>query len=88
MTIIATKSDTPSGARVNVLLTRERITSGFRDAIFDAADRENVSPSQFLLITAAKDLLRSGATFPGVFRSGDLAAINDNAAEARALNHG
>lgn len=53
-------------------LTGGRVTSGFRNAVFDAAARAGVSVNELILRSAAVELARHGAEFPGVFAPGDL----------------
>ena len=56
----------------NLGLNGARVTRGFREALFDAANREGVSVNEFVIVSAAEKLARRGAEFPGVFRRGDL----------------
>ncbi len=56
---------------VPLFLNGARVTSGFRSALFDAANRAGITPNEFVITAAAEKLARSGASFPGVFRAGD-----------------
>jgi len=57
---------------VNVLLQGGRVTSTFREALFDAAHRSGMSANEFVLMACAERLKASGREFSGVFRPGDL----------------
>lgn len=72
MPIIATKQGRNTGRTVQVLLTSARVTEGYRDAVFAAADARGLTPTDFLLIAAAGQLTRLGYSIPGIFRVGDL----------------
>ncbi|UHD45529.1 hypothetical protein LUX29_21490 [Aureimonas altamirensis] len=65
-------SDKRPTAPVELFLRGARVTSGFRSALFDAANRAGVTPNEFVITAAAEKLARSGASFPGIFRRGDL----------------
>ena len=60
---------------VQLHLTGARVDPDFRSALFDAANRAGITPNEFCIQAAAEKLQRSGAKFPSVFRSGDLAAL-------------
>ena len=64
-----TRSET---APVALFLKSARVTSAFRSALFDAANRAGVTPNEFVITAAPERLARSGASFPGVFRRGDF----------------
>lgn len=57
---------------VNLMLRDNRVTAGFRTALFDATQREGLSVNEFVLRAAAEKLRASGRDFPGVFSSGDF----------------
>ncbi len=57
---------------VNLMLRDNRVTAGFRTALFDATRREGLSVNEFVLRAAAEKLRASGRDFPGVFSSGDF----------------
>jgi hypothetical protein len=61
-------------ATAQLFLSGARVTSGFREAIHDAANRAGVTPNEFAIRAAAEKLARAGQTFPGVFRRGDFDA--------------
>ncbi|WP_244487988.1 hypothetical protein [Aureimonas sp. Leaf454] len=48
------------------------MTNAFRTSLFDAANRAGITPNEFCIKAAAEKLARSGASFPGVFRKGDI----------------
>lgn len=58
----------------NVALRGARVTKSFRDNLFDAANRAGMSPNEFCLFAAAKQLQLSGHHFTGLFRPGDIDA--------------
>lgn len=60
---------------VAVLLRETRVTGEFRSALFDAANRAGMTPNEFVITAAGEKLLRSGAEFQGIFRSGDIADL-------------
>jgi hypothetical protein len=60
---------------VNVLLRGGRVTATFREALFDAANREGISANEFVLQAAAEKLLASGRHFSGLFNPGDLDSL-------------
>ena len=62
-------------AFANLFLSGARVTPEYRDALFDAVNRAGVSPNEFCITAAAEKLARRGASFPGVFRRGDLDAV-------------
>ncbi len=59
-------------ASAQLFLNGARVTREFRDALFDQANRAGITPNEFVITAAAEKLKRSGASFPGVFRAGDL----------------
>ena len=61
-------------ASSQLFLNGARVTAEFRDALFDAANRAGVTPNEFVIVSAAEKLMRTGAAFPGVFRRGDFEA--------------
>ncbi|TPN58635.1 hypothetical protein FJ976_01625 [Mesorhizobium sp. B1-1-9] len=73
--VITTKQASETSRRVNVLLTSGRITQGFRDALFQAADEARMTPGDFAILAAAEKLAADGNhEFPGVFHAGDIAS--------------
>ena len=66
-------------AAVPLFLNGARVTSGFRSALFDAANRAGIPPNEFVITAAAEKLARTGASFPGVFRAGDVPAESEAA---------
>ena len=62
----------PESHAVNLCLNGGRVTSGFRSSLFDAANRAGMSVNEFVITAAAEKLVQRGASFPGVFRRGDL----------------
>lgn len=64
-----------TGRRVNVMLTGARVTQAFRDALFDAANKARMTPSDFAIQAAAEKLLTDGYDVPGVFHAGDLSRM-------------
>lgn len=60
---------------VNVLLQGGRVTSTFREALFDAAQRSGMSANEFVLMACAERLRASGREFSGVFRPGDMKTV-------------
>ncbi|MBO9168348.1 hypothetical protein [Rhizobium sp. L245/93] len=64
---------TPKEPVVAVMLSGGRVTNGFREALFDAANRVGMTPNQFVLQAAAEKLKVSGRSFSGVFHPGDFA---------------
>lgn len=80
MTIIASSQRRRKDPIVNVMLNGSRVTSGYREALFAAANRAGVSVNEFVLTAAAEKLLASGRQFSGVFAPGDLHNLNQSAA--------
>ena len=72
-------SDRSEASAAQLFLKGARVTNGFRDSLFDAANRAGITPNEFVITAAAEKLARSGASFPGVFRSGDLPATSEAA---------
>ncbi|WP_246715946.1 hypothetical protein [Aurantimonas sp. DM33-3] len=66
-------------ATAQLFLNGARVTSDFREALFDAANRAGITPNEFVITAAAEKLARSGASFPGVFRAGDVPAGSEAA---------
>lgn len=69
----------PDAASAQLFLKGARVTSGFRASLFEAANRAGITPNEFVITAAAEKLARSGASFPGVFRAGDLPATREAA---------
>lgn len=72
----------PESHAVNLFLNGGRVTSGFRSSLFDQANRAGMSVNEFVLTAAAEKLMQCGASFPGVFRQGDLSPDRDQARAA------
>ena len=68
---------THSSAAVPLFLNGARVTSDFRSALFDAANRAGMSVNEFVITAAAEKLMQRGMSFPGVFRKGDIDAASD-----------
>ena len=60
---------------VNILLRGGRVTSTFREALFDASSRQGMSVNEFVLQAAAEKLKESGREFSGVFHPGDFTEL-------------
>lgn len=65
-------------ASAQLFLNGARVDAEFREALFDAANRAGITPNEFAIVAAAEKLARSGRTFPGIFRKGDLEAVGLN----------
>lgn len=59
-------------SRVPVMLRGAKVMSGFRDNLFDAANRAGMSVNEFVLQATADKLKSSGREFSGLFHPGDL----------------
>lgn len=59
-------------AFARIFLAGARVTPAFREALYDAANRAGITPNEFVIAAAAEKLTRAGASFPGVFRAGDM----------------
>jgi hypothetical protein len=59
-------------ASANLFLRGARVTSDFRDALFDAANRAGMTPNEFVIVCAAEKLANSGKHFAGVFNARDF----------------
>ncbi|MBB2678679.1 UNVERIFIED_ORG: uncharacterized protein (DUF1778 family) [Rhizobium esperanzae] len=55
-----------------LMLQGAKVTSSFRSALFDAANRAGMTPNEFVLQAAAEKLAASGRHFSGLFTPGDL----------------
>ncbi|WEZ84645.1 hypothetical protein P6U16_08755 [Rhizobium sp. 32-5/1] len=55
-------------------LGTSRVTTTFRDALDDAANRSGISTHEFVLRAAAEKLQASGRHFSGLFSPGDVNA--------------
>lgn len=62
--------------RAEVYLRPATVTSSFRESLFDACQREGVTPNEFLLVAAAEKLKAKGRQFSGIFKANDLPTIN------------
>lgn len=58
--------------RVHVMLRGATVLEGFRENLFDAANRAGMTPNEFVLQAAAEKLKSTGRNFSGVFHPGDL----------------
>jgi hypothetical protein len=72
MTSATSKSTRQRDPIVALMLNGGRVTSTFRTALFDAAQRQGMSANEFVLMACAERLKASGREFSGVFRPGDL----------------
>ncbi|SEH78518.1 hypothetical protein SAMN05216228_1008117 [Rhizobium tibeticum] len=61
---------------VNIMLSGGRVTTTFREALFDATAREGLSVNEYCLMAAAEKLRASGHQFSGIFTPGDTEASN------------
>lgn len=61
-------------ATAQLFLSGARVTPAFREALHDAANRAGITPNEFVITAAAEKLAQRGASFPGVFRPGDMPA--------------
>lgn len=59
-------------ATAQLFLSGARVTPAFREALHDAANRAGITPNEFVITAAAEKLAQGGASFPGVFRPGDM----------------
>lgn len=55
-----------------LFLNGARVTTEFRDALFDAANRAGLTPNEFVIVCTAEVLAKRGAIFSGVFSKGDV----------------
>ncbi|UDL87037.1 hypothetical protein LGH82_17620 [Mesorhizobium sp. PAMC28654] len=78
MPVIDSNQAKEAGRRVNVMFASPRVTQAFRDALFLAADKARMTPSDFAIMAAAEKLDANGYEFPGVFFVGDFDHHNDN----------
>lgn len=58
--------------RVPVALRGATVMEGFRESLFDAANRSGMSPNEFVLQAAAEKLRATGRDFSGLFTPGDV----------------
>ena len=58
--------------RVPVALRGATVMEGFRENLFDAANRAGVSPNEFVLLATAEKLRATGRSFSGLFSPGDI----------------
>lgn len=61
--------------RVPVALRGATVMEGFRENLFDAANRSGISPNEFVLQAAAEKLKATGRNFSGLFTPGDLTSM-------------
>ena len=71
--------DRSKSATAQLFLKGARVTSDFRNELFDAANRAGISPNEYVITAAAEKLAACGRRFPGVFRRGDLPTVRDAA---------
>lgn len=57
---------------VPVMLRGATVLEGFRENLFDAANRAGMTPNEFVLQAAAEKLSKAGRKFSGVFSRGDV----------------
>ena len=69
------KEGTKRERRVPVMLRGATVMEGFRENLFDAANRSGMTPNEFVLQAAAEKLKATGRSFSGVFTPGDLQAM-------------
>ncbi|MBB2840198.1 UNVERIFIED_ORG: hypothetical protein GGE64_003965 [Rhizobium etli] len=72
MTMVVKKRHPGKDPTVNLMLCGGRVTTTFRQALFDATAREGLSVNEFCLKAAAEKLAASGRHFSGLFRPGDF----------------
>jgi hypothetical protein len=68
---VATKTDIRE-SKGFLMLQGAKVTSSFRDTLFDAANRAGMTPNEFVLQAAAEKLAASGRRFSGLFNAGDI----------------
>ncbi|MBB4505979.1 hypothetical protein [Rhizobium leguminosarum] len=68
---VATNSDARE-TKGFLMLQGARVTSSFRESLFDAANRAGITPNEFVLQAAAEKLAASGRQFSGLFNPGDM----------------
>lgn len=61
--------------RVPVALRGATVMEGFRENLFDAANRSGMTPNEFCLQAAAEKLKATGRSFSGLFAPGDVPAM-------------
>ncbi|MBD8555443.1 hypothetical protein IFT84_13105 [Rhizobium sp. CFBP 8762] len=71
MSVVSINQNQDSERIVAVMLNGGRVTYGFRSALFSASARAGISINEYVLQAAAEKLAAAGATFPGLFSSGD-----------------
>lgn len=64
--------------RVPVALRGATVMEGFRESLFDAANRAGMSPNEFVLQAAAEKLRATGREFSGLFSPGDVRGAGRN----------
>lgn len=65
--------------RVPVALRGATVMEGFRENLFDAANRSGMSPNEFVLQAAAEKLKATGRNFSGLFSPGDMSVASRHA---------
>lgn len=61
--------------RVPVALRGATVMEGFRENLFDAANRSGMTPNEFCLQAAAEKLKATGRSFSGLFAPGDVSTM-------------
>lgn len=64
--------------RVPVALRGATVMEGFRENLFDAANRSGMTPNEFVLQAAAEKLRATGRCFSGVFAPGDIVSTHQH----------
>jgi hypothetical protein len=57
------------------MLRGATVLEGFRENLFDAANRAGMTPNEFCLQAAAEKLAATGRRFSGLFDPGDVRSI-------------
>ena len=65
--------------RVPVALRGATVMEGFRENLFDAANRSGMTPNEFVLQAAAEKLKATGRNFSGLFSPGDMSVASRHA---------
>ncbi len=66
------KQATVRERHVPVMLRGATVLEGFRENLFDAANRAGMTVNEFVLQAAAEKLSKAGRQFSGVFSPGDV----------------
>lgn len=65
--------------RVPVALRGATVMEGFRENLFDAANRSGMTPNEFVLQATAEKLRATGRNFSGLFSPGDMSVARRHA---------